>query len=136
MFQISGTKTGPRRKGPRTTIRHVMRKTLLVVVFLDWLGMSSAFLPQPACSPAVFPKAQGLPSSTRSIMPDPKELHFRPAMKTERGAIQEILLGMLMNPLSIDVDNFLCVEEEGALIGFGQVWKRSGHLNFEFCAVR
>ncbi|CAN0543379.1 unnamed protein product, partial [Ectocarpus sp. 8 AP-2014] len=46
---------------------------------------------------------------------------FRPAAKTEQGTIQKILVGMLMNPMSIDVSNFICAEQEGALVGFGQV---------------
>ncbi|CAN0543232.1 unnamed protein product, partial [Ectocarpus sp. 8 AP-2014] len=51
----------------------------------------------------------------------PSELHFRPAAKTEQRTIQKILVGMLMNPMSIDVSNFICAEQEGALVGFGQV---------------
>ncbi|CAM9285313.1 unnamed protein product [Hapterophycus canaliculatus] len=105
-----------------------------IVIFLCWFGISSAFLPPPGCSSG-FPKARALPfSSAASIRADPKELHFRPAMKTERGAIQEILLGMLMNPLSIDVDNFLCVEEEGVLVGFGQI-RPIGGSDFELASV-
>lgn len=95
----------------------------ILVFLLCWLGMSSAFLPPPALLPGL-PKANASPSSTASIRPDPKELHFRPSMERERGAIQKIILGMLMNPLSVDIDNFLCMEEDGALIGFGQVGKR------------
>ncbi|CAM9803807.1 unnamed protein product [Scytosiphon promiscuus] len=41
---------------------------------------------------------------------------------------------MLMNPLSIDVDNFLCVEDEGSIIGFGQV-RPVGGSDFELASI-
>lgn len=48
-------------------------------------------------------------------------------LQGEKGFVQRTLLGMLMNPLSIDMQNFICAEElsTGALVGFGQVRRTS-----------
>lgn len=64
-------------------------------------------------------------SSTPSTPPpsgdDDQVVQFRAAFPEEDGAIRRILAGMLMNPMSIDVKNFVCAEKEGLLVGFGQV---------------
>ncbi|CAM9843521.1 unnamed protein product, partial [Ectocarpus sp. 8 AP-2014] len=41
---------------------------------------------------------------------------------------------MLMNPMSIDVSNFICAEQEGALVGFGQV-RPIGGSNYELASL-
>lgn len=48
-------------------------------------------------------------------------VHVRPGKTDDETAIRTTLAKMLMNPLSIDVQNFVCAEDEGKLIGFGQV---------------
>lgn len=48
-------------------------------------------------------------------------VQYRPALAEEIGDIRRILAGMLMNPLSINAENFICAEDAGALVGFGQV---------------
>lgn len=84
--------------------------------FLAGLRIASAFLlPQvPGPGPAYC-------SSPTSNTPNEDVVHFRPALREEQGAIRRILAGMLMNPLSIDVQNFICAEDKGELVGFGQV---------------
>lgn len=84
---------------------------------------SSAFIvpPAPARGLATARLQAALSESTRR---DDKERYFlRGGVAEEKRAIQQVLVGMLMNPTSIDVNNFLCAEEKGtgALIGFGQV---------------
>eukprot|EP00904_Undaria_pinnatifida_P012210 jgi/Undpi1/8119/HiC_scaffold_24.g10591.m1 len=41
---------------------------------------------------------------------------------------------MLMNPMSIDVKNFVCAEKEGLLVGFGQV-RSIGGSKFELASL-
>lgn len=68
-----------------------------------------------------------LPQSPRPLvevrcgMPPSACFELRPGQKEDEGTIRRILAGMLMNPLSIDVRNFVCAEVDGKLVGFGQV---------------
>lgn len=97
-------------------------KTL--VVFLSWLGVASAFLlPQAPGHGVVGVAAHRYLSATASSTSTPSGdlVQFRAALPEELGAIRGVLVGLLMNPLSIDVKNFICAEQEGLLVGFGQV---------------
>lgn len=92
----------------------------VLVVLLSWLGMASAFLLSQAPGRGLTAHHLSAAASSMST-PSGDLVQFRPALPEELGAIRGVLAGMLMNPLSIDVKNFICAEEEGALVGFGQV---------------
>lgn len=105
-----------------TAVLYTMQHQLMFNL-LAWLGVASAFLTPPFSQIMLsVPSAAMHTCRYASQEPTtPSELHFRPAAKTEQGTIQQILVGMLMNPMSIDISNFICAEQEGALVGFGQV---------------
>lgn len=87
-----------------------------IPVFLAWLGLVSAFVSPHVPGPRFAVRCASSTSSTSSS----GDVQFRGALDKEEGTIRRILAGMLMNPLSIKVQNFICAEDEGALVGFGQ----------------
>ncbi|CAM9453973.1 unnamed protein product [Ectocarpus sp. 13 AM-2016] len=106
----------------------------LIFIRLAWLGMVSAFLTPPFSQIMLaIPSASSCRYASHEPT-TPSQLHFRPAAKTEQGTIQKIVVGMLMNPMSIDVSNFICAEQEGALVGFGQV-RPIGGSNYELASL-
>lgn len=95
----------------------------ILLTLLACLSSSAFLLPPVPVRGLATVRLQAAPSESTSNM-DAKEGYFlRGGVAEEKRAIQQILVGMLMNPTSIDVNNFLCAEEKGtgALIGFGQV---------------
>ena len=93
------------------------------VVFLSWLGVASAFLlsQAPGRGGGVTAHRYLSAAASRTSTPSGDLVQFRAALPEELGAIRGVLVGMMMNPLSIDVNNFICAEQEGLLVGFGQV---------------
>lgn len=92
----------------------------IITVFFAWLGLVSAFVLPHVPGPRLAVWRASSTSSTSSS----EDVQFRRALDKEEGTIRRILAGMLMNPLSIKLQNFICAEDEGALVGFGQasVW--------------
>lgn len=87
-------------------------------VLLTGLGGTASFILPQVPGPGLAVRC----SSSTSDIPS---VQFRKAKKEEQGKIRSTLAGMLMNPLSINLENFICAEEEGALVGFGQVKARA-----------
>lgn len=88
------------------------------------LGSVCAFiLPHPSAPPRT--RYWSSQSNVKSLNPNSESiwegLHVRPGTKEDEGTIRRTLAGMLMNPLFINVQNFVCAEEDGELVGFGQV---------------
>ena len=92
-----------------------------LAVFLAGLRSSGAFF-----KPAVWP-VEAIAKLCSSSAPFENSstvgVRFRPARAEEEGEIRRKMFAMMMNPLSIDARNFICAEEEeeGLMIGFGQV---------------
>ncbi|CBN74296.1 conserved unknown protein [Ectocarpus siliculosus] len=106
----------------------------LIFNLLAWLGVASAFLTPPFSQIMLAVPSAATCRYASQEPTTPGELHFRPAAKTEQGTIQKILVGMLMNPMSIDISNFICAEQEGALVGFGQV-RPIGGSSYELASL-
>ncbi|CAM9093724.1 unnamed protein product [Laminaria digitata] len=109
----------------------------VLAILLSWLGVTSAFLlsQAPGRGLTSHDHLSAAASSTSTTTPSGEDLvQFRAALPEELGAIRGVLAGMLMNPMSVDVQNFICAEEEGLLVGFGQV-RAIGGSEFELASL-
>ncbi len=61
----------------------------------------------------------------------------RHSFQEDQRTIQETIIKSLMNPTMLDLDNFLCAEDQGsgALVGFGQVGLGTLFLYFSCCVA-
>lgn len=67
------------------------------------------------------------PTLAAPCLPKPgvdSAVNLRPGKPDDEGTIRSTMISMLMNPLFIDVQNFVCAEDQGELVGFGQVRPR------------
>ncbi|CAM9266574.1 unnamed protein product [Discosporangium mesarthrocarpum] len=62
------------------------------------------------------------------------DVNFRAGEPGDKVLIMKTLTGMLMNPLSVDTENFIVAEEKGDVVGFGQV-RPVGGGNFELASL-
>lgn len=93
------------------------------------LAVSSAFLlPCPSPHTVAFRRACLKAKSSEPALGDEPDILLRPGRRDDEANIRSTVAKMFMNPLSIDANNFVCAEDHGKLIGFGQV-------TFLFCCV-
>lgn len=107
-------------------------------VSLGALGTTTPSRSPPTRSARCISLAASASSTSSKAPPSGDEdavVQFRAALPEEDGAIRRILAGMLMNPMSIDVKNFVCAEKEGLLVGFGQVCLLSRSTRFDASAL-